>query len=148
MVIFVCLLFAGAMPIMIPILCASLALMFLISKYLFIYCSQVSRLTDRLLADKSPTFLFIAISGYVVNSIWAFGCEYIFKPEIALFQDRGIDAGSNGQNPMISIMVFLRRLTNFWPLFLIYTLGIIMIAFGRYLLNLIFRVIAARSSTE
>jgi len=65
---------------MMPLILVSLALRFLIAKYLFIYCSQVTRLTDRLLADKVPGFLLFAITGYLINSLWAFGCEYIFMP--------------------------------------------------------------------
>lgn len=77
--------FAGGMPIMFPLILASLVLRYFSMKYLFIYANRPPPIIDRLFAKATPVFLIVAILAYSVNATWALGVEQIFTPKTRLF---------------------------------------------------------------
>jgi len=131
MIIFVGLLFSGALPVLIPLVFIALLVKLMVAKYLFLYSNKVTKFNHYFLAMKTTNILFIAITVYLINALWAFGCEYVFKSESTLFSDRGLDKDSNGHDPIEAFMVFFRRLTCTWPLFMIYVIGVLTISFSK-----------------
>lgn len=65
--------FAGGLPILIPILLATLIIKYFTTKYLFLHFNKPPPITDRTLANKIPPILLFTITAYLLNSIWAFG---------------------------------------------------------------------------
>jgi hypothetical protein len=65
--------FAGAMPLLIPVLLLALTVKYFTTKYLLLHLNQPPAITDRTLANKIPPILLFIITTYLLNSIWAFG---------------------------------------------------------------------------
>ena len=65
--------FAGVMPILIPLLLIALTLKYFTTKYLFLHLNQPPPITDRTLANKIPPILLFIITTYMLNSIWGLG---------------------------------------------------------------------------
>lgn len=79
MLMFVGMIFAGGNPIMLVIVLMGLCLRFLSAKYLLLYCQEVGPATNCFLISKTPSFLLLFFAGYMLNSIWALGVEFIFE---------------------------------------------------------------------
>ena len=65
--------FAGSMPILIPILLITLTIKYFITKYIFLHFNTPPPITDTTLANKITPILLFTITAYLLNSIWAFG---------------------------------------------------------------------------
>lgn len=79
MLMFVGMIFAGGNPIMLVIVLLGLCLRFLSAKYLLLYCQEAGPATNCFLISKTPSFLLLFFAGYMLNSIWALGVEFIFE---------------------------------------------------------------------
>lgn len=120
---------------MFPLILVTLIAKFYAAKHLFLSMNQPPIITDRTLANKIPPILLFIITGYLLNSIWAFGVEYIFQSQSTLFEDRGITIDSNASNPFEALLVFIKRLASTWWPALVYTIGIIAIILRKLILK-------------
>ena len=85
------LVFAGAMPVLIPLILAALIIRLYSLKYLLLNTNNPPRITDRLMARRIPTIIIVGIIVYTMNVIWALGVESIFDSKYDSFSSLGID---------------------------------------------------------
>lgn len=129
MAIIVGLVFAGAMPVLFPLILVALTIRFYSLKYLLLNANNPPKITNRLIAKLIPTIIIVGIVVYTMNVIWALGTETIFDPKYHSFSSFGIDENSNAHTIPEAFLVFLRRVANSWPIFLTFLLGVVMILF-------------------
>ena len=129
MAIIVGLVFAGAMPVLFPLIFAALVIRFFSLKYLLLNANNPPKITDRLMARRIPTIIIVGIIVYTMNVIGALGVEAIFDSKYHSFSSLGIDENSNAHTIPEAFLVFLRRVANSWPILLTFLLGIVMILF-------------------
>jgi hypothetical protein len=129
MAVIVGLVFAGAMPVLFPLILAALIIRFYSLKYILLNANNPPKITDGLMARRIPTIIIVGIVVYTMNVIWALGVESIFDPKYNSFSSLGIDENSNAHTIPEAFLVFLRRVANSWPIFFIFLLGVVMILF-------------------
>lgn len=95
MAIVVGLVFAGAMPVLLPLILLALIIRFYSLKYLLLNVNNAPRITDRLIARRIPTIIIVGVVVYTMNAIWALGVENIFDSKYDSFSSFGIDEKSN-----------------------------------------------------
>ena len=73
MLIMVGMVFAPGMPLMLPFTFLAVVARYFYSKYLFLYWSKTPKPIDSFLNSYATNFLFLVLTGYFLNAVWAFG---------------------------------------------------------------------------